>query len=272
VIDFRIRELDAGKLSFHQVSGAMSVDYGVLTMPRLSAALPDGTIRAHGGFDARPDRPTLSLDMEFADIRLSQLIRKNPTRPVPIEGPLYGHVALSGRGRSIHELASDASGTVTAVLPEGVMRASLAELAATNLRGLQMLLARSEREAPVRCALASFQARNGTFVARKLMIDTDRMLITGEGEIRFGGETLDVRVHGEPKGVRLIRLSAPVTVQGTLAHPVFGVEKHDRKLELIDPGHGKDVDCATLLAEARTGGVPISASAAVPPEREPSTK
>ncbi len=268
VIDFHVEELDAGRLSLHQVAGTLLVYYGNLKVPRLSAAVPGGKIRARGTFDARSASPAASLDVEITGLRIGQLARNNSGLPPPIDGLLAGHVSLTGHGRSIHEFAASANGTVTAVLPDGVMRASLAEMAGINLHALEMTLARDEKETPVRCAVASFQAHQGTLLAQQLMIDTDRMLITGDGAIRFGDETLDLRIQGEPKRLRLIRLSGPLAVQGTLAHPSLSVGKHDRKVELIDPGRAKDVDCPRLLAKARLDGVPISAGA-VPSEREP---
>jgi uncharacterized protein involved in outer membrane biogenesis len=214
-----------------------------------SSNLPHGRIHAHGTFDARPAKPTASLDLEFSNVRIGQLFRKNPAQP-PIDGPLNGHVILSGHGRSVHELAATANGTVTATLPEGVMRASFAELAGANLRGLEMLLTQSKKDTPIRCAMANFQAHHGTLWARQLMIDTDRMLISGTGSIQLATEALDLRIQGEPKRMRLLRLSGPLDIQGTLRHPTLQLAKGDRKFELVDPGHGKDADCATLAARS----------------------
>ncbi len=246
-ITFHAEELDAGPFSFHSVAGKMSIDYGELQLARLSANLPAGSITAHGTFDARPAMPTARLDLEFSNVRVGPLFRKNPAQP-PLDGPLNGHVILTGRGRSVHELAASSNGTLTATLPEGVMRASFAELAGANLRGLAMLLSQSKKDTPIRCAAASFQAREGTLVARQLLIDTDRMLISGSGSIQLATEALDLRIQGEPKHVRLLRLSGPLTIQGTLRHPTLQIAKQDRKVELVDPGRGKDADCATLTA------------------------
>jgi AsmA family protein len=230
----------------------MSIDHGLVIVPQLSADLPDGKVSAHVRFDGRPKIPTATLDLNVADVRLGQLAKKDPTRP-PLDGPLQGHLKLTGSGRSIHEIASDANGSVTALLPEGTMRASLAELTGIDLRGLRMLLTKNKDETPVRCAVARFQLRKGTLTAQTLVIDTDPVLITGGGSIELATETLDLQIQGHPKHVRLLRMQAPVAIQGTLAHPSIGVEKEGRKFQLVDPGKGKDVDCATLLAETKTG-------------------
>ncbi len=242
-------------MSFHSVTGKMSVNYGELKVPALSAVLPAGAagatgrISAHGAFDARPASPTARLDLEFSNVRMGQLFRKDPTQP-PIDGPLNGHVIVSGHGRSLHALAATANGTLTATLAEGVMRASLAELAGANLRGLEMLLTKTKKDTPIRCAAASFQADDGTLVARQLVIDTDRMLISGTGSIQLATEALDLRIQGEPKRMRLMRLSGPLTIQGTLRHPTLVIAKGDRKVELVDPGHARDADCVTLAARS----------------------
>jgi uncharacterized protein involved in outer membrane biogenesis len=251
-ITAHVAELDAGRLTFHSVAGKMTVDHGLVEVPQLSAKLPDGTLSANIRFDGRPDTPTATVDLHFANVRLGQLAKKDPAQP-PLDGPLQGHLKLTGKGHSVHEIAADANGTVTAVLPQGTMRASFAELTGLDLRGLGLLVTKNKDETPVRCAVARFQARKGTLTAQTLVIDTDPVLITGGGSIALDTEALDLQIQGHPKHMRLFRLKAPVTIQGTLRHPSIGVDKQERKFQLVDPGHGKDVDCATLLAETKTG-------------------
>ena len=251
-ITFHAAELDSGRLTFHSVAGKMTVEHGLVEVPQLSAKLPDGSMSANIRFDGRSDTPTGTVELDFANVRLGQLAKKDPAQP-PLDGLLQGHLKLTGHGHSIHEIAADANGTVTAVLPQGTMRASFAELTGLDLRGLGLLVTKNKDETPVRCAVARFQARKGTLTAQTLVIDTDPVLITGGGTITLDTEALDLQIQGHPKHMRLFRLKAPVAIQGTLRHPSIGVDKEERKFQLVDPGHGKDVDCATLLAETKTG-------------------
>jgi AsmA family protein len=251
-ITFHAQELDAGRLSFRTVAGKMSIDHGLVEVPRLSANLPDGKVTAHITFDGKPDIPTAKVELDVTNFRIGQLAKKDPAQP-PLDGPLQAHLNLTGRGKSIHALAAGANGTITGLLPQGTMRASLAELTGINLRGLGLMLTKNKEDTPVRCAAARFLAKKGTLTAQTLVIDTDPVLITGAGSIDLDTETLDLQVRGHPKQTRLFRLQAPVAIEGTLRHPSFGVAKEDRKFKLVDPGHGKDVDCTTLLAEAKTG-------------------
>jgi hypothetical protein len=332
-VSFHAHHLDTGKLSFRTVVGKMTIEDGVVTVPRLNAILvpltatspaptsssstpagamptkstaptptsaesptgssrdepegkidaaspppsagaapsestasaptsavppagpskdePEGKITARIKFDAKTDTPTANLNLRVANIRLAQFMRKDPSQP-PLDGLLQGHLDLTGRGRSIHDIASKADGTVTVLLPQGAIRTSLAELTGLDFRGLGLMLTKNKEDTPIRCGVASFKAHDGTLTAQTLLIDTDPVLITGSGTIQLDSEALDLELQGHPKHLRVLRLSAPFSVQGTLAHPSISIEKGNRKLKLIDPGHAKDADCGTLLAQAKT--------------------
>jgi uncharacterized protein involved in outer membrane biogenesis len=192
--------------------------------------------------------------------------------PAPLEGPLQARIALRGRGNSIHELASDANGTVTAVLPNGAVRSSLAELVGLDLRALGLMAAGNRADTGIRCGVASFDVKGGTLTAQRLLLDTDPVLITGEGTVDLDSEALELQFQGRPKHPRL-RVRAPMLVRGTFAHPTFSIEAKKSMaqaggaialgvlltpvaamLAFVDPGLAKDTDCGALLAEAQTGG------------------
>jgi AsmA family protein len=313
-VSFHAQHIEAKKLSFHTVAGKMTIDHGVITVPRLAGMLvpitatspspaaaapasaspgsaspapasvvpasassgsaasttssstsatsaappsgspkdpPAGKFTARIKFDAKTDTPVANLDLRVDNIRLAQFMHKDPSQP-PLDGLLQGHVDLTGRGRSLHDIASKADGTVTALLPQGAIRASLAELTGLDFRGLGLLLTKNKEDTPIRCGVASFKAHDGTLTSQTLLIDTDPVLITGSGTIQLDSQALDLELQGHPKHLRVLRLSAPFSVQGTLTHPTISLEKGNRKFKLVDPGHAKDADCGTLLAEAKT--------------------
>ena len=278
VVNFHARGVDVGRVSLHEVAAKVTIDHGVLAVGPLSAAFPEGKITGHIKVDATHEVPAAGLDLRIADLRLSQFDRKDK-EPPPIDGLLAARLTLTGHGRSIHELAASANGTVTAVLPHGAIRASLAELSGLDLRGLGLLLAKNKEETAVRCGVASFQAHDGNLTAQTLVLDTDPVLITGSGAIHLDSEALDLSFRGRPKSLRL-RLRSSVSVRGTLKHPSIGMEAHNPAVQagaavalgivltplaavlaLVDPGLAKDADCAALLAAAKTNGTPKSATA-----------
>ena len=72
--------------------------------------------------------------------------------------------------------------------------------------------------------------------ATRIFIDSEPVFISGEGRMLLDSETVDLKLHGEPKRLRLMRIKAPVLVQGTLLQPKFSIGAADSGLRLVDCG------------------------------------
>jgi uncharacterized protein involved in outer membrane biogenesis len=246
MVRYRARRLAVGRFTLSTVAAKVTVDRGVLAVTPLSADVLDGKLTAQLKIDARKEIPAIDLDVGITALQLGQYAHQG-TAPPAIEGPLGLRVSLTGHGKSMHEFAASADGTVKATLPSGTVRDSLAELTGIDLRGLGLLLTKNNKEVPVRCGIASFQAHDGTLTARNLLLDTEPVLIAGEGSVQLDTEALDFVLRGYPKGVRFLQLRSPILLGGTLAHPAVGIQAHDSKLVLLDRGKAKDADCESLL-------------------------
>ena len=243
---YQARRLEAGRLVLSAVDVKMTDDHGELAVGPVSADLLGGKLSGDLKIDARKSIPSVSIDARIADLQLGQYPRKGSGLPA-IEGPLTVRVNLKGQGRSMHEVASSVEGTIVALLPGGMVRDSLAELTGIDFRGLGLLLTKNKKEVPVRCGVANFVAADGTLTAKNLVLDTEPVLIAGEGSVKLDTETLDLILRGYPKNMRILQLRAPIAIRGTLKAPSIGIQGQDSKLVLVDPGHAKDADCESLL-------------------------
>jgi hypothetical protein len=208
------------------------------------------------------------MDMRLADARLESIFRVRGQQP--LTGALAGRAQLTGYGRSVRDVAANADGRVTLATPHGEVREAFAELTGINVtRGLGLLLAEDQSKIDIRCAVASFRMQNGIARVERMVIDTETMLIGGRGAVNMRDETLDLEIEGEPKEPRLVRVQAPITLEGRLRSPRVGVEAEDALdqgiaallaaiaaplatiLPFIDPGLAEDVNCAALLAGRR---------------------
>ncbi len=260
-VRFGATEVDVGRLSLHNVSAKATLDHSVLKVTPLSAEVLGGRADVHLRLDANKEIPAAEVDIRITDLQLAQLPHKD-TGQSPVEGLMQAQIQVTGAGRSVHQVAASANGTVSIRVPQGKIRESFAELTGVDLRGLGLLLTKNKREVTLRCAFGSFKAQDGTLVAQSLVADTEPVLISGEGQVHLDSEALDLEIRGQPKSLRLFRLRAPISVQGTLAHPALGVLKHGSVLAVIDPGGAKDADCAALLAGTIDQQRPASAGAA----------
>jgi uncharacterized protein involved in outer membrane biogenesis len=246
IVKYRARRLAVGRFTLSSVAAKLTVDRGLLAVTPLTADVLDGKLAAQLKIDARKEIPAVDLDVGIAGLQLGQYARKG-SGPPAIEGPLDVRAKLTGHGKSMHQAAASAEGTVTATLPSGTVRDSFAELTGIDLRGLGLLLTKNTKEVPIRCGVASFQAHDGTLTAGNLVLDTEPVLIAGEGFVHLDTETLDFVLRGYPKSVRVLQLRSPILIGGTLKHPSVGIQAHDSKLVLLDRGKTKDTNCESLL-------------------------
>ncbi len=245
-VQFHAQRVEVGRTVLSALAVKFVNDHGELTVAPVSAQIMGGNLSGQIKIDARKEIPVSHLEVKINGMQLEQYPRKKPGPP-PIEGSLTVKVDLTGHGKSLHDAAASADGTLVASLPGGKVRDSLAELTGIDLRGLGMLLAKDKKEVPVRCGIANFQAHEGTLTAKSLVLDTVPVLIAGEGFVHLENESLDLILRGYPKHVRFFQLRSPIVIKGTLKSPSVGIQARDSKMVLIDPGKAKDADCESLV-------------------------
>ena len=259
----------------------LSLKDGVLKMTPVMFTFARGTLKGDVQINAQKDVPVSDIDVRVTGLDAAQFFPGSGGPPAAGQG--IARAKLHGVGNSIHKAASTADGTVTFVIPHGEIRQAFAELLGINVASaLGLLLAKDQSQIDVRCAVAGFTAKNGIMTLNQFAFDTPVVLATGEGTINLRNERLSLAITGHPKKPQLVRLRAPITVNGTLDRPAIGVDAGTAIVQggvaaglaavlsplalilpFVDPGLGKDADCAALLAQAKNQGAPVTA-----PERQ----
>ena len=276
-VDYSARSIKSRDFPLTSLNTHISVQEGVLNLKPLAFGFTQGRLSGSLKIDARKTLPVTSLDARLTDLKAENFIKSSDK---PIQGTLEARALLTGRGTSVHAVASSADGTFTVVVPQGGMRHSLAEWTGVDLlSALSLNLSGDNSNTKLRCAVAHFGARNGVLTSERFLIDTDPVRIDGGGTINLKDETLDMKMQGAPKSFQLVRLRAPITIRGSLAHPKLGVEAGQAIAQgglaaalgflsplasifaLIDPGLAKDANCGPILQQAKTQGAPVKQSA-----------
>ena len=266
---------DAG-LPLRAAEVEILLDRGLLAAKQVTFDLPQGRIQGQAQLNARDATPVTDVDLRLTGARIEQLLSLKSG--APITGSLLARVRLHGVGDSVHKAAASANGEVLAVVPGGEIRRAFAELMGIDVtKGLGLLLAKNQDKTDIRCAVADFKAQNGLLTANRVVFDTGPVLATGSGSVNLGTEQVDVRVEGHPKEFRLVRLTAPITIRGSiLGPPKIGVETGKAIaqggfaavlatvasplaaiLPFVDAGLAKDAACGALIAEAGQKGAPV---------------
>jgi uncharacterized protein involved in outer membrane biogenesis len=242
---YSARRLLLSRVEVSELSAPFTIERGLVKAPEVTGRFVGGNFVLHLDADANQTPARTRIEMTLTDLQLAQMPHK--AEPPPYAGSLLLQIHAQGRGDSLHALAAGADGNLSARVLQGTIRASLAELTGVDLRGLGLTLTRSSRDVAVHCAAADFEIHSGVMQSTRFFIDSEPVFISGEGRVLLDSETLDLKLHGEPKGLRFLRSNAPVLVQGTLLQPKFSVDVSDSKFRLVDRGTARNADCAELL-------------------------
>ncbi len=278
-VSFAANTITAGALPFTHVAATLSLKDGVLKVHPARLDMPQGRLSAVVSIDTRVRPPRVHLDLRVTDLELAQVKSKAPSATAPLGGIFDARALIEGRGDSVRSVMADANGTATGVIPHGDIRAAFAELTGVDVaEGVGLLLKKPDDRVAIRCGLVQFEIQDGTAHANSLLMDTQNVLITGTGQIELGSEKLDLSIQGRPKKFRLVRLKAPIKVEGHVLKPTFALDSgHLVKqgaiaatlgtvltplaaiLAFVDPGLAKDQNCAPMQShdnKSEVGSVP----------------
>lgn len=269
-LSYRAQSVKANELDVRAVRLGADLKDGILGLNPVSFAFNRGELNGTARINATKDMPYSAIDFRLSGYPLESIV---PARggSQPLTGRALGRARLEGPGASIHDFAARSKGSLSVVVPQGQMRAAFAELLGINASaGLLKLLSGDQSTSDIRCAVGDFTVSNGVASARTFVLDTDVVLAKGSGTIDLGQETLNLRIDGESKKPRLLRVWAPITVQGPLTAPRVGVDVGEVVTQgglagllgtlvapvtalfaFVEPGLAEDANCGQLIASAR---------------------
>ena len=168
-------------------------------------------------------------------------------------GSADAEISVSARGASLRPLLGSLNGGVRVVVREARISGALARLGGSLLGEIVGTLnpfARADKTMQLKCAVVNVPLRNGVLATKDgIGIETDKLVAKVSGQVDFGKETLDLRLHSEAVdalGPGLADFAGAGRVTGTFAEP---------KVELSAQGAAKLGVHAGVAAA--TGGVSL---------------
>jgi AsmA family protein len=185
-------------------------------------------------------------------------------------GTLGGRAQLRGTGNSIAQMLGTAQGDAAVVMEGGSVGELALRMSNLDIANSLLVMLGGDRQVPVRCMVGIFNAANGKFKAKALVLDTAKVNMTGTGEVDFDDESLHLRLVSQSKGFSLASLRGPIAVTGSFMTPVLKPEMGTAAVRgglavalglatagvgalipLVDLGKRGDSNCPALMEQAR---------------------
>ena len=285
-IKFVGKAIRGRKLPLDDVKVHAILKDGVLTANPLNFGVAGGDVVSKITADARKDVLNVDSDIQFRRISLarlypeSELINKST-------GLIGGHAILQAKGNSFARLLANSNGNFGLAMRGGRISNLLLEFTGLDAAEIVRFLLGGDRDVQIRCAVASFDVKEGLMLARSMVLDTTDTNLHMEGSVSLVNEAIKLTVHPLPKDWSPVALRSPIHVRGTFKEPDVSLDKKAfikggiatvlaalvaplaALIPLIETGPGKDSDCGALIVAAerhgRTPPVPVQVPARAPP-------
>lgn len=230
-----------------------------------------GDISAYLTVNAREEPVKIKGDFKFTKLSLKpifeKLAEKFGTKNVT-DGYIGGTAQLEGTGKSLRQMLSTSYGTMGVGMEGGQLSNLVVELLGLDVAQSLGFLLNGDKPVPIRCMIGDFSVKNGLMDVRRFVIDTTDSNIQGKGNINLKNEQLNMTLNTYPKDSTLLSLNSPIRMTGTLKKPDVNLNVANIAgrgaaaaavgalvfpvvglIAFIEPGLGKDSNCAKLVAD-----------------------
>lgn len=242
-LDFTIdRLLSRRDTVFRSLKGTLSLDHKLIKISDLVIRLKSGRMTGGVQVDHRSGAPKFSTDLTLRGASISDLIGNGDI----VTATMRGRIKLSGSGDTVREALEKAEGKAAMVASGGSVRATAAHVLGQNLSGaVGKIIDDPKARVPLRCLVASFDAKNGVLTPAPLAVDTEISIGRGEGRIALDGETISLILRGGAKGKSALRIVDPIKISGTLTAPNVSVAGLGKAEDAEKPSLGDVLKVAT---------------------------
>jgi uncharacterized protein involved in outer membrane biogenesis len=268
-VKFRGEQVEAPNVPLSGVQLDLELKDGVLHMKPIQVGVAGGTAIADIKINAQKEPVRTDYDIKLRGFELGQFLSKAGLENGG-KGRIDGRIRLAGTGDTVAKSLGASNGDIRMVINQGEISNLAVEAAGLDIAEALGLLATKDKPVGIRCFVADLGVNNGVAAPRLFVLDTTDSTILVEGPLDLRSEQMDLRVRTQPKDPSLFAVRTPITVKGSFAEPKIGVEKGPLAargaaavalgalltpvasiLAFIEPGLGKDSDCAALLNEVQ---------------------
>lgn len=267
-LNFAVATIRGTRIPFEAASGRLRIDDRRVSLDGLKVGLARGELAGSLQLDARRQPAEALVDLQASRLNLRELMPQAESRNFT-SGSLGGRTRLVMAGNSVAQLLASAEGELAIAMDGGSTSRLLIRLANLDIaNGLIAWLARGQKE-QIRCLVGDLEARRGVLRPRTLFLDTEHMVVRGDGQVNFRDETLDVHLRSSAKDGSLVALRGPILISGTFARPSLAPERLPLTarvagsvvlglvapplalLPLIETGGAEDSPCGKALRQTR---------------------
>lgn len=212
-------KLGSGKLHARLADGKFVLDPAEVNVP-------GGLARVT--FSYEPSETGVEVSAKVRAERFDYGILARRIKPdTDLQGLISLQMDIDARAPTLDTLMQHANGRIDFAAWPRNFKAGIFDLWAVNLLAALVPVIDPSSESKVNCALARFDLRDGKLTQDRIMMDTSRMRVSGQGKVDFATEVLAFRLVPTAKSPQFFSLATPIGVTGTITDFKIGVSGSD---------------------------------------------
>jgi hypothetical protein len=271
-VHFKGKHIVTKKLPIEDMTVYMSLKDGNMVMNPLNFGVAQGDIHAMIDLNANTSPIETNADIVVQNIRLEALLPDFKSEKLNA-GRIDGHAKLRGEGNSVAAMLGTADGQLAFMMRGGSMSKLTVRLANLDVANSLAALTGGDKNVDIRCMVTDLEAKQGNMFVKTMVLDNEKSIISGKGNIDFKNEAINLRLDSDPKDTSLVSLRGPIDIKGTFKQPSASPDIKNVSgrvavaaalgaiagplafIPLIEVGHDKNTDCEGLMekAKAHTG-------------------
>ncbi|MDH3236062.1 MAG: AsmA family protein [Alphaproteobacteria bacterium] len=218
-VSYKAKTFKTGGTPMANVSAAVRVANGLLTVSKFGAVMAGGALRGRLSLNAASRPAKFSTQSVLTRLSLNQI---TPA----VSGPMSVDIAVAGVGDSARAIASTLSGRTSLTGGPGRVANDGLILLTFGIGSLQKFLTRgSVRAENVNCVVARFDFADGVGRSRVLVTDTARLTFIGQGTVNLKNEQMNLLFVPRTKETGLGDVAIhPVRLAGPIMRPAASVD------------------------------------------------
>lgn len=267
-VRFKGAKIITSRMLIEKMDAHLIVKDGTLKLAPLSFAIAGGNLITEITIDGSKSQIVTHADITAKGLHLKQLFPASKMND-STAGIIGGRAKLDARGNSIAQMLGTANGEAALIMDSGTISELLLRLANLDIANTLRLLLGGDKQVQIRCMVANFKAVDGDFKVQDLVLDTPKVIITGNGNVNFADESLHLTLVS--RGNSLVALRGPIDVTGTFKKPSVRPDMGKvvargglavgigvltvgvgALLPLLEFSEGKESNCAALMVQAKS--------------------
>jgi hypothetical protein len=211
---------------------------GTLIVKPLKAVLGKGSMDGRLSLQSGEKTASLAMVFKINELDISYLT-KGLKSTGGLEGSLDIDIDISARGASIAGMMGSLNGTTVLVMGKGRVDNTYINMLGGDLSSSLFRLLnpfwKDTQGTSINCFVSGFNIKDGIASTTALALNTEYMVVVGEGDIDLKTERLNLSLKPVPKegigtrytgrlNVSLNALTSPFKLGGTLAHPSLAID------------------------------------------------